>query len=183
MRIAERTSGTERLCRMTTKGKRELAMKSNIEPIFRNHTYHELPCKWIYRLGLLPRAPIQSIYKGFSPRESCSSRENISLLVEKMMHVLLAIAAKEDLELEKINVKLLFSAVISRRSAAHQFHNHQRRFGVPAKENHVLSEVKASPMVPAVQQSGLLMAVWYSSYIYWMFIAKKSKDHLWGFKE
>mgnify|MGYP006925731546 CR=1 FL=1 len=57
------------------------------------------------------------------------------MLVEKMMHVLLAIAAKEDLELEKIDVKLLFSMVISRRSAAHQFHNYENSLVCQLRKN------------------------------------------------
>ena len=51
------------------------------------------------------------------------------------MHVLLAIAAEEDLELEKIDVKLLFSMVISRRSAAHQFHNYENSLVCQLRKN------------------------------------------------
>ena len=101
----------------------EKAMQSEMDSLHHNSTWElvnlptgkrALPCKWVYKLKVTanegkPKYKARLVSKGFRQQQGVDFEEIFSLVVKMTtLHCVLALAAKEDMELVQMDVKTTF---------------------------------------------------------------------------
>ena len=101
----------------------EKAMQSKMDSLHHNSTWElvnlparkrALPCKWVYKLKVTanegkPKYKARLVAKGFRQQQGVDFEEIFSLVVKMTtLHCVLALVAKEDMELVQMDVKTTF---------------------------------------------------------------------------